>query len=504
MKKSKSLHDQITSAITTNILKYVFLIPIQFIMVPIYLKYLGVDLYGIWILINTFFFTFAFCEFNITISLMKYIPEYRVREEYLAINKVVNTVSICLLVSAVIVLFLLFLFLDKIIQIFFRDTFYISETIKTVFFIMMLVFVCNLLIFLLYSIFSGLQRYDLRNYLNIFVSVFTAIGMFIVLVNGGGLIQMAMVNFIISFFSIIFFIFILKHIFPQLNWSLHFFDFSILKNIYSYSLKIFITTLSGIANFHLPKLILGYFLGSSYVSYFHIGHALVYYTREIPGLLSQPILSATSELNTRNERKNIENLYLWTNKYINILGLLICVGLFIFSKEFVTLWLGRDYNEVILLVKILSVAYFINNFTYSPVNILFGVGKPEYPMYTAILNSLLTAVFGIVLTNKYGYNGMLFAIFISILISVILFKIIFYWITKFSFSKMLKNTLLKPIFAISFCSGAYLLFHNLINLSSNFLFFFVRIIIFSGMYLVVLMVSGENLKFYQYVENNRN
>jgi len=432
--------------------------------------------------------------------LTKYIPEYFVQQDYLAANKIVNTVLICLVVIAVFVIFLVSLFLNKIIILFFPDNPHISGIIKTVFFIMMLAFICNLMISLLYSIFSGLQRYDLRNYLNICVSTFTSVGTFIVLINGGGLISMAIVNLAILFLCIIPFLIFLKHVFPQLNWSPRFFDFSTLKNIYSYSMKIFVTTLSGIANFHLPKFILGYFLGSGYVTYYHIGQTLAYYTREIPGLLTQPIMSVTSELNAKDKSNEVEKLYFWTNRYINITGLFLASGMFIFAKEFITLWLGSEHDIVVFTIKVLAIVYFTANFTYSPVNILFGIGKPEYPMYTSILSIGLLALLGVILTTKYGYTGTISGISLSILISSILLNIMFCRTTKFSFLRMLKSTLLKPVLAISISSGAYLLFINLISTPANFLYFFIKVSIFVCINMIIFLVSGENLRFRQYTE----
>ena len=87
----RSLGQKIIRNNITNIIKFLTLLPVGFILTPIFIKYLGTSVYGIWILIGTFIAYVNISELNIGQGSVKFISEYYGKRDFRSINAVVNT-----------------------------------------------------------------------------------------------------------------------------------------------------------------------------------------------------------------------------------------------------------------------------------------------------------------------------------------------------------------------------------------------------------------------------
>lgn len=486
--KQTSLGEKIVRANITEIIKFFLIFPISFLLTPLFVRYLGVENYGVYILIGSWIAYIKLSELNIGQTSVKYIAEYSAREDFKTINKILNTSFIVYAVIALLV-FILFLFtMDWLITKFFPVPANMIHIAKFIFVLGLATFGFELLFSPFYSILWGLQRLDIKNILETIFSWLWLLVAFLVLVKGFGLKGVAIAAFCFAFLRHTVILFIVKWVFPKMRWNLFLADFKIFKKILHFSLKMLTTNLATLARIHANIIILSYFLGLVYVTYYQIGFKLVNYIEQIPLLIIFPIMPAASELYAKGDKTRLKTLYLRSTKYVETIALPIALGLLIFGQRFISLWLGPGFEKSLMVVIYLSIAYLFTTIMFIPSNILYGIGKVNIIMFTSMLYVFLNVFLSILLVMRYGYIGAIYGFFIANIIDTICVIVLFHKVTNFSFSEMIRTAVIKPLCA-GLIVGSIILFSFLLYQHQNtWTDLICRISLFMALYILALRV----------------
>lgn len=448
-------------------------------------------MYGVWVLVEAFIGYLGITNVDIGAATIKFIAEYYAKKDYEMINRLINTVFVTFLVICLLVSIGFFFSLDWIIVNFFHVSSDAVCSVKFVFLISLTVFVANVVSSAFTSIIGGLQRFDITNIASIVLGYLGAFATYFALEQWWGLKGLVVANGVVSVVGIIFSLWVVNRIFPQVKYNLFLFDFTLLGRVFKFSLKLFATTLSGLLNFHTDKVILGFFFGASYVTFYAIGSRLVEYIRSIPILLMSSVMPAASELQAKQDLAGLETLYLRSQKYVVLLGLPIVAGLLIFVQPFVNLWLGPGYEKSIIVVRILSSIYLISLYTISPTPILTGMGKPIYTTYSSSLSAGLNIILTIIFAKLFGYVGVIYGTAVSMFISIVFFKVIFHRNIHFSFFEMLRTSSIKPSLSVMLASGIISTTYLFYKADSSLTVLACRILLFLFLYGVILIKAGH-------------
>src|SRR5574341_1570717 len=169
-----------------SFLGFVWPLILFFFSIPYFIHKLGMEGYGIWVLIISIIGTLGILNFGIGDALIKYVSEYHSKADTKTVNKVVgNSFLIYSFISAIILVVGIFGFQ------FFLSFFNIKENYKElvgfVFRVATLGFVINLFTYNALSILKGLQRYDISSKITIFSDSVKILGMVLMLYLGFGL-----------------------------------------------------------------------------------------------------------------------------------------------------------------------------------------------------------------------------------------------------------------------------------------------------------------------------
>lgn len=289
------------------------------------------------------------------------------------------------------------------------------------------------------------------------------------------------------------------------NWKPSFFyDFKILKNIFSFSWWVLMESISVWLTAYIGTFIIGSYFSSYYLGIYKTSITIVeQIVIIIVASTSAPLFSALSKL--QNDMENFKDVYY---KYMKAIGMIVIpmgVGIFLY-KNFITLFLlGDQWKEATDFIGLWGVlsSFCLIFGTYNS-GIYNAKGVPKLSFLAQILY-LVVLIPVLYISSKYGFK----VLYISrslVRLEFVLVQSIITWI----YFKMSPFKTLKEVFSSMICTCIMILGSLILKkISSNMGWDFISIIIcivlyFLSMYIFYkkdlennLKVLGINLKLKQ-------
>ncbi|MCX8093087.1 MAG: polysaccharide biosynthesis C-terminal domain-containing protein [Candidatus Goldbacteria bacterium] len=469
----------------TNILYFILTFPLLFFLTPLILKYVGKEVYGIWVLTGTiliFIELFANMQMSSSVSIL--VPKFDPQKEEKDINEICNTLIVFYFVISVIVGVLYLFFKNDIISIFFKIDKQNIETTHFILTVSIYFFLINFIITGFAYLMGGFNIFYINNILHIIIGYIRAALMVFVLFTGYGIKGIVIVQMTTTLFESIILAFFTKMVFPPLRIGFKYFSLTKLKIMLGISIKLLFSRIAVQINNNIDKLILGYFLNPVIIAYYQLGSGIAKYITSVPEMLGvSSLLPAASELKTKKQSEKIIILYNRVNKYIFFIALLLCSGFIIFGREFINLWLGKGYDDAYIALTILSIAYTLGVAGLVAMNLLNGMEKINETMTVSIICAIINIILSVILTKFYGLKGAAFGTLISMGLGAILYYILFYKIVQSHLN--LIDVLIKPLVCILLAFVCNYFIEKQIGENINWILFFGKIIIFSIIYFLM-------------------
>jgi len=468
----------------TNILYFILTFPILFFITPLIIKYVGKELYGVWVLTGTilvFVELFANMQMSSAISIL--IPKFDAKKQGKDINEFCNTLFFFYFFISVLFLIIYFLFKEDIINIFFKvDKSYFGLVSFILTFSMCLFFMNFVLLGITYVL-GGFNIFYINNIMHIIIGYLRAGLMVFVLFSGFGIKGIVIVQMTTILFETIILVFFTKIVFSGLKIGINYFSLDKLKIMFNMAFKLLFSRIAVQFNNNIDKLILGYFLNPVVIAYYQLGAGIAKYITSIPEMLGlASLLPAASELKAKNQNEKIAILYNRVNKYIFFVAILLCSGFIIFGKDFINLWLGEGFYDAYVALSVLSIAYTLGIAGFAAMNLLNGMEKINETMVVSIITAILNIILSILLTKFYGLKGAATGTLISMGVGSILFYILFFKIVRIHLNII--DVFIKPVICVIIAYGCNYLIELRIVLKMNWMVFSGKTILFSIIYIL--------------------
>ncbi|MCL5035840.1 MAG: oligosaccharide flippase family protein [Chloroflexi bacterium] len=478
-----------------NLARYGVSLVVMLLITPFILHKIGVSLYGVWALILVFSSAPLMLDLGVGAALNKFIPEFYAKGALDSLNRSVN-VAIYLYGALGFLIVLILLALNPwIISTFMKPSPEQFGEIRLVFILSLVVFLFNFILAPYITIITGLQRFDLFGYLGIFETLGRALMIFIFLNAGWGLIGLVIAYMGGTLITLMTGRFIIKRILP--GFSLIIPSWEMLKgtgkDLITFGAKIFVTSVAVILQLQLDKLLLGYFLNTTAVSFYQLGNGLARQFRSIPDQILSPIFPAASEMDSRNDFTRIKELYFRSQKY-NMLFLFPFFTLgFIMAPALVRLWLGEGFELSALTCRFYLAAFLISLIFSPGFHILNGMGRPDIGMKSSILLAIANIILSPILIWKIGFTGALWGTTTAMVISTIYFVFLFHKTIDISFKDVIRKCFIIPAAATVVSSSLFFILPGFF--SENILTWLCFIIVFLAIYLMIMLSTGHLDKF---------
>lgn len=365
---------------------------------PVYLKYLGVELYGLWATLSIVVTFASIGRLGIDIAMTKYVAEEYGRNNKVAIGKYFSTAIITLSIAGILMFLGAFPLRGSFVKVLNIPEEYISLA-NALLPCMVALSVFVYLVMITDGTLRGLGRVDLANYYNL-IGRIISIALVIVFLNLGYGIWSLFWGQVIFYIFLGFLVFYTIH--KKLGesfFSIRSFDFSYLRKMVGFGGTMTAAQLIAMLLTPFNKAVIARYIGLSEVTSFEIASRVVRQFKDVFTTSLRAMVPEISRLSVSENARTEVNIILGrAMRIVFLYGMPAFAVFFLLSPHLMQLWLSEQYkSEISNVVRIMLVGYSLNLLSVPIYYLLMGKGKVGYcfinHLIQGILNTVLVCVF---------------------------------------------------------------------------------------------------------------
>lgn len=352
----------------------------------------GEEIFGIWILVISFWGVSTVVDLGFGTAIVKYIAGANGNKDQEEINEISSTG------------FIIFLFLGIILLgaglligllIFYSNRSIIPPDkvilFQTVFILLGISFYFQYLVTFFRSLFEGFNKFVVTSKLTLIYNFSILFSVVLIFLLNMEIWVLALFYSISSLLLLILYYFTLKRNFKAVKIKPGKFSFKCAKKMLGFSFSVQVASLLGSLLDPLIKYVIGNYSSTSIISYYEVARR---FALAISGLFNtafKTILPRTSILKSRDDYRNyiLNEGLKFPNFGIVYSGLFYGIGS-IFIILLIHFWFGFDQS--ILIFFLLSLAEIVNNTGYMVYTFFMGIGKGIYLVIIQLSNNILVAL----------------------------------------------------------------------------------------------------------------
>ena len=180
-------------------------------------------------------------------------------------------------------------------------------------------------------------------------------------------------------------------------------------------------------HFQLGKLIINYFLGLSYLTYYDLGHRLTSFIFTLLHSLTMSIAPAVSGVYASLGVEKLREVFQTSLKYLTVISTPAFLFTSVFADRIIFVWLGPGFEEAAFVLRFLSIPYFISILSCPATAILTGIGLPNIVFWSSLIIAVTTTTLSLILVVKFGLTGIIIATYAAYILGASYF---FYYLSK--------------------------------------------------------------------------
>jgi O-antigen/teichoic acid export membrane protein len=402
---------------------------LNFIATPYIFHKMGVDSFGIYVLITALISYLTIMDFGIGQSIIKFISEFHAVRQYDKINLLINNALTLLVFVGITVALLILFFNTSLISFFKIPQILYANTYKAIIYASV-VFFFTFIIIGLSSVINGLQRFDISSKITLGTNITLLIATIVILYSGGTLPTIMLVNVFVLLGSLFIYLNRINKLIPKYR-----FYFQLKKEILAPPLRyggyLIISRLSYLALTQIDKLFIASIMGAAAVSYYAVPTRLLNALLLGIGTIGAVLTPRMSELTKSGSRNMQVELYINATYYLVLFSTPVFLIFILLSKRVMGLWMGNEFAEQSwFLMSVIGFSYYLS----ATVNILWsvalGMGKSKQQAFFTLIVIIITFTALYPMTKEWGLKGAAFAVLLS---SVSVPLTFFYMNRKFFF-----------------------------------------------------------------------
>lgn len=387
------------------------------VLTPFIISKIGEAQFGLYALILGFVGVFGLFDLSISSSFIMFISKHYVKKDFNALNKYFNTGFFYYVVFSLVIVTVVYFFSEQILSLLNIPPDLMSTAVS-VFNIGLLIFFISNSFTIFSSVLIALQKMYITSIAGIFINLLNFILLFILLLNGYGLVGIMWAQLVTVVLANLVNIIYVKTNIKELSFSTRYFSKTPLKEMTIFGTQMQISKLANFASEKYDEFLLAYFSVLNNVTYFNVANRIARTGRMVPYQLIPQLAPVASELNAKEDTQKIKQLFADTTKYLTLLSVPVFIFIFIFADVIITTWLGQGYEISAQILRILVIGQLINMTVSAPGNsIIPNLGFPKYQMYEGLIFLGVNLILSFVLIKFYGILGAAIGNTISTLIA---------------------------------------------------------------------------------------
>lgn len=197
-------------------------------------------------------------------------------------------------------------------------------------------------------------------------------------------------------------------------------EWHVLVKLFKFAIPVVITGIAEIFIYDTGTFFIGLFMPTMFAGFYTNASAMSRIPLMLANSVSTSILPAASEADSLEDR-NLLRMYIHQSfRYTTATTLPVCAIIMIYATPIMTLFFGEAYAQGAEALWILVTGMFFFSIYLITSSMCQGLGKPQFPMYTLIVGSIVNIICSFVLIPHLGIAGAAIATTIATFVLMIL------------------------------------------------------------------------------------
>jgi O-antigen/teichoic acid export membrane protein len=443
-----SLTDKIIKNTAYHLLSQIIGIFFPIILTPFIIASIGQVEFGIYALVLGLIGTFGLFDLSLSTSFIKFISEHYNRREFDELNKTINTGLFFYTAFSVIICIAAFAFSYQIVR-FINIPENLINTSVYALRIGLLIFFLATSSTIFVSVLISLQKMYINSILGLIVNFLNFCTTILLLKLGYGLNGVLYSQLGTVTLSVLINIILAKRALPEMKISIGSLNFPSFKKMSNIGIQMQVSKIAGFLTDKYDEFLLSYFSVLNNVTFFNLAGRITRFGKFFPLQLFQQVAPAAAELNAKDKKDKLNQLFADSTKYLTLASLPIFFYIFTFADLIILTWMGDGYTISVYLLRILAIGQVLNLMISAPGNsIIPNLGIPKYQMYEGLIGLGLNIILSYLFIKYYGILGAAIGNTIATIISSIY---VYFTSTAFFKVNRFQFTLRSYFFPFSVC-----------------------------------------------------
>ncbi|MFK5951355.1 MAG: oligosaccharide flippase family protein [Methylococcales bacterium] len=405
---------------TLRFLTLVSNIGIGFYMMPFLIHNLGDVQYGIWILVGTIVGFYGLLDFGMGAAVIRFIVRAMHGKEKNEVNRALSNavflfsgIGLLSLIITVAVIFFVPMIMGN------DENVLLVQTIVAILGI-------KVAIVFPFTTFRGVltskYRFDLLSYIQLASLLMRTAVIIYFISDGAGIMSLAIIMATASLFESFAIILMAKKLMPELRVSRSLINIGILKEYFHYGKYTYISAIADKLRFSIDDFVVAGIIGLAAVTHYTIAVTLLKYFTQTMGSIFGVIAPVLNKYHKLEQWDKLRNVFKAVTELTSIAAILFGGLLITLGEQFISIWMGDEYDDVYPAIVILTVAAVVAGAQRPSVAILYAIAKHKYYANITIIEAFANLVLSIVLASKIGIYGVALGTAIPLLVSKLIFQ----------------------------------------------------------------------------------
>ena len=463
------------------------------LVTPYIIKMLGDEEYGLYTLIGAFVGYLSILDLGLNNAIVRYVAQYRAEKNQKAEENFL-AISLLIYISVGILLVILGSIFYFNVEVLFGDTLDAAQLDKAR--LMLLVLIINIGFTLPGGAFTGIctgyEAFVFPRWLSIIKYVMRVILIVAILNLGADALGIVILDTLLNLALIIVTVWFVFYKL-RVRIKLHQFELTFVREIFGYSIWIFIFGLVYQFQWRTGQVILGTHLSTVTVAIYGIGVMLGIYFTTFGNIINQLILPrAVKSVYYNSSSEKITNECIQVGRVSLVVMLYAYGAFFILGESFIINWIGETYKNSYWIALLIMTTYILHLSQGYLHAILDAKKILKFKTLSFLIASVLGTIIGGLLSYRYGELGMITGVSFALCILYwIVMNIYYYNILKIDIKKVLFKFSTYFIIAIVVIIISIIIMMN-ISISEDWGGLIVKGVIYSTIFVLLMSIKKSN------------
>ena len=392
-------------------------------MLPIMIRHLGAERYGFWMLVADFTVYYGYLDLGIRSAVSYYVALYIARHSATDLNETAATAfwSITALSG---LMALTGLGLARLFPLLFDISRIDSGEVRLTVILMTLYAAIGLPAEVLGAILNGNRRLDIPNIADAVTRAASAVGTFVCLVTGAGLVAISLVQVCAKLVYLLWNWVALRRVLPEISLAITLWRLGCLRRLAGFGVPSLLLSLGVLVSSRTDLVVIGMFLGVRMVALYSIPRSLMEYAATAVRTFAASFTAHLTHLHAQHRADDLYTLYRRASRLSGLAAFLLSAYIAAFGRSFLALWQGPAFvtgpwtGRADLALLILAAAFLPRLLSSMNTQLLYATKRLSFIVWINAIEAAIKICLSLLLVRPWGLAG----VAVSNLIPMLLFE----------------------------------------------------------------------------------